>query len=482
MGWTSILSLIAGLAVFTIGKPGAKADSAFIRINQLGYVVDGPKRAYLMSRNKLDAAGFSILGSAGGPVLSANVGTDLGGWGQFHHVYALDFDSFASPGLYTITVNSGGPAITSPAFKIDTALNLYSVPLAKALSFYQAERDGPDFIPSALRTAPGHLNDANAIAYKTPRMNGAGEFSGSLKPAGPQLDASGGWWDAGDYLKFVETHSYAVAMMLVGIRDFPDQMGAGPGSSGQSDFTQEAAFGLNWLQKMWDDSNSILYYQVGVGEVNSRFVGDHDIWRLPQADDTMGGSDPTFKYIRNRPVFAAGPAGSPISPNLAGRMAADFALAFQVLRTTQPDLATQWLLSAEHIFDLADTNPKGRLLTAAPFDSYPETEWRDDLELGAAELYYALASAGPNLPAGLPHTDPAFYVTAAANWANAYITGPNDDADTLNLYDVSGLAHFELYRAITSAGNPPGLAVGQPGLLADIKKELDGAVALASTD
>ena len=29
--------------------------------------------------------------------------------------------------------------------------------------------------------------------------------------------------------------------------------------------------------------------------------------------------------------------------------------------------------------------------------------------------------------------------------------------DTLNLYDVSGLAHFELYRALEMAGNPDGL-------------------------
>jgi len=55
-------------------------------------------------------------------------------------------------------------------------------------------------------------------------------------------------------------------------------------------------------------------------------------------------------------------------------------------------------------------------------------------------------------------------------------------ADTLNLYDVSGLAHFELYRAIGLAGNPSGLAVGQSGLLADLKKQLDGAVSQSAND
>ena len=57
------------------------------------------------------------------------------------------------------------------------------------------------------------------------------------------------------------------------------------------------------------------------------------------------------------------------------------------------------------------------------------------------------------------------------------MTGPEDAADTLNLYDVSGLAHYDLYRAIAQAGNPSGLETTQAALLADLKKELDGAVA-----
>ena len=80
--------------------------------------------------------------------------------------------------------------------------------------------------------------------------------------SGGTIDASGGWWDAGDYLKFVQTHSYTVALMLTGIRDFPQQMGAGAGAS---NFTNEAKFGLKWLRKMWDDDSRTLYYQVGIG-------------------------------------------------------------------------------------------------------------------------------------------------------------------------------------------------------------------------
>src|SRR5207237_3951868 len=46
----------------------------------------------------------------------------------------------------------------------------------------------------------------------------------------------------------------------------------------------------------------------------------------------------------------------------------------------------------------------------------------------------------------------------------------------------SGLAHFELYRALTLAGNPAGLETTQAALLADLKKQLDKAVAQGNTD
>src|SRR6516225_1769009 len=250
-------------------------------------------------------------------------------------------------------------------------------------------------------------------------------------------------------MKFVQTTSYTADLLLAGVRDFPDQMGAG---SPASNFTAEARFGAQWLLRMWDDPTQTLYYQVGIGTGNARTIGDHDIWRLPQADDTFGGTNPLYRYIRHRPVFKA----------------------------SDPAFASRCLLAAEHIFDLANTAPSGNLLTVVPFSFYPETEWRDDLELGATELYFAVAGGG--LPAGLPHTDPLFYLRRAAHWANAYITGPNDAADTLNLYDVSGLAHYELYRAITQAGNPPGLEVTRAALLADLKKQLDKAVTQGTTE
>jgi endoglucanase len=459
------------------GAEAAPAIHAQVRVDQVGYATNATKRAYLMTSSARLGAVFRLVDSRGVTVYSSVAGADEGAWSAaYPDVYAMDFNAVHRSGEYHIVVSAGSMQVRSLVFRIDTPARLYATAMANSLSFYENERDGPDFIPSALRNAPGHLNDEDAMTYLIPVVNSNGNFKGDLTPLGVTVDAAAGWWDAGDYLKFTETISYVVGMMETDVRDFPNQLGTG---SATSNYIAEAAFGLDWLEHMWNDSTKTLYLQVGIGEGNSTIVGDHDIWRLPQADDTYGGTNPEDRYIRNRPVFRAGAPGSLISPNLAGRLAADFALCAQLDRVTEPAQAATCLKDAEDIFALADTHP-GRLQTAIPYDFYPEKEWRDDLEWGATEIYDAL-SAGP-VRAGVPNSDATYYLRQAARWAHAYITGPYDAADSLNLYDVTGLAHFELYKAIEHAGNPTDLEVTKAQLLADLGKQLNKAVAQSNTD
>jgi endoglucanase len=542
----SIFLRIAGaLLALTAGAPCLSAQSAYVRVNQAGYESSQPSfRAYLMSPIPAPTATFAVINSKGITAFSGPVGALLGTWSHnpttTYQVYALDFTVPAGD-LYTIAVSGPAPA-HSPQFAVDSPEALYSGLLLNTLFFYETQRDGANFIPNALRTAPGHLRDSSAQIYDTPPLD-SNDYIDNPPPTPPLVsaqlpnrDVSGGWWDAGDYMKYVETISYTAALMQIGVRDFPRQMGAlaplhppapptsvsysgnsGPGAPPSSDFTAEAAFGIDWLLKIWDDPTRTLYYQVdnsqdwdyyGEGDPSSAnpncggtyatpycLLTEYDIWTLPQAaDNYQQPGDPkpcdprTTFFICHRPVYPAGPAGAPISPNLAGRLTADFALCAQLNRATNPALADQCLLNAEHIFVLANTSysdpaPYGALLTISPFDGYPESVWDDDMELGATELYFALQSAlqfsqASALPSNLPQTDPFFYLRQAAHFAHRYITNVYNqgNSDTLNLYDVSGLAHFELYRALASAGNPAGLAVTQAGIRAQLLRQTDDAI------
>jgi endoglucanase len=502
----------------------AASASAYVRVNQAGYEsANAPFQAYLMSTASESGATYSVINSEGVTVYSGSVESPAGTWSNSkkltYDVYDL---SFSVPGGDTYTISVKGPVgATSPAFAVNSPSALYPGLLLNTLWFYETDRDGADYIPNALRTAPGHLNDESATVYDTPRLNNNDLITTTGTPltsTGAVIDGAGGWWDAGDYMKYVETMSYTTALMEIGIRDFPNQMGpsappnpAAPplaisysgtasGAPSSSDFTAEAQFGINWLMEMWNDSTKTLYYQVDNSQDWKNFPNletEYDIWTLPQAADDYMGCTTDYFYICYRPVFFAAPAGSTISPNLAGRLAAAFAEYFQLYRTSNPTVADEALLYAEDIFALANTSLKdpansvgggtclsGCLTTILPFDGYPETVWDDDMELGATELYVALQSANGDLPPGLPVTNPTTYLTDAAQYASNYITKIYDKGyeDTLNLYDVSGLAHFELYRALGVAGNPGGLAVNQSTMLTALENQMNVAITQSGKD
>jgi len=335
----ALLLVLAG-AGFALARQTATAEAApggpptaFVRVNQVGYATAAPKRAYLMASGLETGATFSVRNGST-TVYSAPIGADLGKWSNtYSHVYALDFDPVSAIGsAYTIVV-AGPIAASSPTFRVDGGLSLYAGAIANSLNYYQVQRDGPNFIPSALRTAAAHLHDATAMTYLTPNANSSGRFSGDLSPLGVTINASGGWFDAGDYLKFLHGAAYTAQVLMIGVRDFPNQMGAGAGAA---NFTAEARHGADWILRMWDDNTRTLYYQVGIGSGNSKTLGDHDIWRLPQDDDTFGGTDPRFRYVRNRPVFRLAPPGGLISPNMAGREAGALALCYQLFRVSEP--------------------------------------------------------------------------------------------------------------------------------------------------
>jgi endoglucanase len=180
------LAASTGLLV-SLGAPAAATArpattgttaAALIRVAEIGYPQAGSKRAYLMTSAGESGAGYAVPRAGDGAVaFSGTVGASLGAWNaRYRHIYALDFDPVQTPGTYSISLGGNAPA-SSPSFVIAPAATLYRQPLQNALSFFQNERDGPQIIPSALRSAAAHLNDRVASTYLTPRINGEGEFA-----------------------------------------------------------------------------------------------------------------------------------------------------------------------------------------------------------------------------------------------------------------------------------------------------------------
>ena len=431
-----------------------------IRVDQLGYLPEEPKVAYLLASASADGAPFSVLDATGSAVATGTVGVDDGDWNEaYPAVHRLDLSAIHEPGTYRVAVG-GAVQATSPFFRVASSAELFRSRVGDAVAFFQAQRDGPDVIAGDLHRQPSHLNDGALDVHAWPTYEDPDSdaiVAKELKRIDVPVDLVGGWFDAGDFIKFTHTTAYSVGLMYTAMREL--------GADAPATLRDEARFGQDWLERAWDADRGILYIQVGIGSGNTdgTFTGDHDLWRLPEADDAL--ADEADRYLSHRPAFRAGDPGTPLPPNLAGRMAAALALAAQVDATVDPARAREELQAAAVIVAKAKTaNVKeADVVTALPHAFYPESSWRDDMEWAGAEL----ALAGQALDDGRA----ADWLRGAATWAKAYLAEEAGD-DTFNLYDTSALAHTDLVRAMRAAPGTSGLAVGEDALIADLKSQL----------
>jgi endoglucanase len=441
--------------------------SAQVRVNQVGYATNGTKVAYAMLPRKVASVRFEVVTPFGVAYRGVSA-DDVGRWNaNYQAVYKLSFSGLKLPGQYRVKLLSPAAA-ASPGFTVGDGTQLYGRLVDNAVRYFTSERDGQDVVSSVLSRRPANLTDAKAFVYADPRYDSNDNLLGSLKKTGGPVDVSGGWFDAGGgYEKFGYTESYADALMLLAARDYPGSYAT---------LAPEAAFGLQWITKLWNPARKVLYAQVGIGAGNAgnTIQGDYNFWFLPQQEDRLKVGPgqhpgPSAYYVKYRPVFPAAPPGQKVSPNLAGRYAADFALGAQLAGDSAQ--AAHLLGLARSVYAMARTAGVGQLVTAFPHDFYPATQWKSDMLWGAAEI--ALADEAAGAPAGQVRAD----LSVAARWARAYLAQGHDD--TFNLYDTGAVAEAELIQAMRQAGDfpvPPG------SLLADMAAQLRAGQAQAAGD
>jgi endoglucanase len=458
-------------------------QSPVVRVNQVGYANNAAKVAYVMLPHRVGSVAFTV--TAGNRVVYRGVSRDdVGSWNKnYPAVYELSFSSLRSFGTYRI--HSDGAV--SPAFQIADPATLYTGLVNNGVRYFTSERDGADVVSSVLNRQPANITDENAYVYADPTYDSNDNLIGTFRKIDGPIDVSGGWFDAGGgYEKFAYTVSYTDALMLMAQRDFGRESATlGP----------EAQFGLEWIAKLWNPARKVLYAQVGIGNGSAstskypvgQIQGDYNFWFTPQSEDRLnvsksGNPGPTAYYVKYRPVFEAAPPGKPVSPDLAGRFAADFALGAQLKETGDPVGASELLALARSVYADAKTTNVGQITTAFPHDYYPGNEWKSDMAWGAAEI--ALADEATGASATQVHAD----LDTAATWARAYIAQP--DRDTFNLYDDGAVAEAELLKAMHAVPDWPGPSaaaggapvIGPGALLNDMAAQLRNGQAAAKGD
>jgi hypothetical protein len=468
-----VAALATGLVTGPL--PGAAPASAtaarepvhgLVRVNQQGYLSGEPKQARLMTTAPVHHTSFRVLDTTGHVVLHGRVpGRSTGSWSsRYPAVYRLDLSGLHARGRYRIAVR-GGATARSPWFRVQDAGTVFGSILNAGVAFDRNQRDGSDVVAGPLDRQPSHLLDRHASTYRWPRMQHGSDLilDRHLHRIGGRVDVSGGWFDAGDYLKFTHSTAYNDVLLFTSARML--------GARTPAPLLAEARHGLRWLTSMWRARQRTLLLQVGIGSGNraGTFRGDHDLWRLPEADDH--DTRHADRFVSHRPVFRAAPPGHRISPNLVGRVSAAFALAAAQDAGTNPERARRELRRARLLYARAATaHPPHPLVTALPHAFYPESTWRDDMQLGAAEISLAAHRLGQ--PADR-------YLRDSAHWARQFID--HHTTDTLNLYDTAALADQALADALRLV--PHGsLAVTRGDLVDDLRHQIRRGVAHSRHD
>jgi endoglucanase len=443
-----------------VAGPAARTSAAPIevRVNQVGYPINGSKVAFAMLPPKASPLTWSLTCDNCSSGVAGNGARYVGRWNtRYGAVYEINFSDVTQPGRYRLTVYSGKARGTSPWFRIGAPAREYSRLVQNAVRYFTSQRDGGAVVHSVLSREPANLTDQRAYVYASPKYDSNDNLLGTFHKIGGPVNVAGGWFDAGGgYEKFAYTSTYADALMLIAARDFPGRYPT---------LRPEANFGLRWLQKLWRPARKVLYIQVGIGNGNASntIQGDYNFWFLPQVEDRINvlphhHPGPTAYFVKYRPVFAAAPAGKQISPDLAGRFAADFGLAAQLSARSGRARALYQLRLARGIYAMAKTRHVGQIVTTFPYDYYGGSEWKSDMLWGAAEI--ALADEALHAPAARVSAD----LAVAERWARAYLTqGHSAYGDTLNLYDNGALAEGDLLRALRQAdieGNAVRLEAG----------------------
>jgi endoglucanase len=381
-------------------QPTQETMDIFLRINSIGYLPGDTKIGLALTDRDLTGSQFEVAGPLG-VVASGQVGADRGAYASFAHLYELDFSSFSEQGTFTLQIGE----VHSDPFEISPDVYKPLIPLT--LQFFDVQRCGSG--PAEMHSQC-HVSDG--VIAAGPRK-------------GRKLDTTGGWHDAGDYLKFYGTTSFTVDMMLTAYLQQPKVFQPDDPKKIPA-VLQEARVGLDWLEKMWRPGDvSTFYYQVGD-------ISDHQKWRMPEDDPEQPP----------RPVW---PVEEGKGANLAGKGAAAMAMAAVIWGDkTQTfydrDYSRSMLKAAELLYKYGKSRP--RVQSAEGF--YEETSSSDDMALGAAELYRA--------------TGDAAYLKDAR--AYAFEAG---SAGSLDWNNVHALAHYELAKI-----DPQSMAQSRQFLEADL--------------
>ena len=333
----------------------AAAQSGAVKVNQLGFPALASKQAVAPDTG---ASAFEVVDAdSGKPALSGKLGAPQLWKASMETVRVADFSALTTPGRYRIRVQGMPP---SDPFAIGPAA--YRALNSAALKSYYFNRSGTAL---AARHAGAY---ARAAGHPDDRVLVHASAASAARPEGSVIASPKGWYDAGDYNKYIATSAISTYTLLAAFEHFPayftrHDIGIPESGNALPDILDEARWNLDWMLSMQDPADGGVYHKL----TNKRF----DAMVMPA--QAMKAS----RYVVQK--------SSAATLGFAATMAA----ASRVFKPYDPALSARMLAAAQAAWQWAQANPAQYFKNPPDVvtGEYPDDKVGDERAWAAAELY-----------------------------------------------------------------------------------------------
>lgn len=240
--------------------PGVeRSEAAAIRVNQVGFLPGASKWAVVPAT---ETTRFVVIDAdSGREVWRGRLGTAAEWCPAAQSVQLADFSALTRPGRYRLRV---APLADSAPFVI--AQNAYAALADASLKAYYFNRAG-------IELRPEHAGAwARAAGHPDTQVRVHASAAGPGRPEGAVFSSPKGWYDAGDYNKYIVNSGITVYTLLAAYEHFPTYFARRAvdipeSGNGLPDVLNEALWNLDWMLSMQDPADGGVYAKL----TNPRF-------------------------------------------------------------------------------------------------------------------------------------------------------------------------------------------------------------------
>lgn len=245
----------------------------FIHVNQLGYTEKSVKHALITD---MDAESFTIrVASTNQVVFSGHLEEQRLWTLSGENIQIADFSRFKTPGRYYVQIDSE----RSYPFSIGDSLVYDTLAVWSAKAFYlwrascEIEPMYSTFKGTSYARKMGHPDSVVYVHYSV---------ANEKRHVESELSATKGWYDSGDYSKYVVNASYAVAFLGMAYEAFPEYynklyLNIPESGNDVPDILNELKWELDWMMSMFDNYDNGVYVKLSSLKFAKLVMPDADL-------------------------------------------------------------------------------------------------------------------------------------------------------------------------------------------------------------